>query len=180
MADFEQQLVQAYNTFFNKRQLPHPKGAGIAKRRKQAQYTSQPCDIEVYQPNTQTRFATNCLAIECKTKKMKSSTKLYWTRDFSESDNTHQIESMKQYLEKTGMKGSLAVSLRRGRGRNKHAYLIPFQYVYNKYTEDGFKGLDLEHIHETRQNTIYQIPRYDGEWHIQKQHCPRNAPVKIE
>lgn len=122
---FENELTRAINNSF--------KDLGIAYRRKQAKYTDQTFDIFVDHPD-------NYVAIECKSIKEKLNKKLYWSSHFSDN----QIERETYFLKRSGRKGYLAVELRRGRGKQKKAYLLPWDTLLK--CKESSKGLSLNKI----------------------------------
>lgn len=51
----------------------------------------------------------------------------------------HQIDRISDFLEKTGIKGFLAVELRMSVGKERQAYLVPWDIVEKKYQEKDKK-----------------------------------------
>jgi Holliday junction resolvase len=117
----ESELVRAFNDYFIENAVP-----GIAFRRKQHRFTSQYCDILVDSAHQDHQY----LAIEHKSFKTSSSSKLYFSQHFSsetdedELDSGHQIERISEFEERTGRKAYLAVEVRQGRGKPKKLFFM--------------------------------------------------------
>lgn len=137
MTEFERGLVNAFNEFFEKEEIN-----GIAHRKKQHRFSSQLCDVLV-----DSEHEMFYLAIENKSIKESSTNKLYFSQHFSESDNGHQVERITDFLNRSGRKGLLAVEIKRGRGRPREAYAVPWRVVKRKY-QNGDPGLSIEEIRE--------------------------------
>lgn len=129
-----------YNNFFKS---DSSNFNGIAHRKKQHRYTSQLTDVLV--DSTHPCFYQ---AIECKGLKEDCNNKIYFSSHFSENDEGHQIERMKDFCERSGRAGYLAVEIKRGRGKPKTAYLIPWTVLESYYYDDmpGISLSDLEDI----------------------------------
>ncbi len=137
MTEFERELVNAFNNFFDEEEIN-----GIAHRKKQHRFSSQLCDVLV-----DSEHEMFYLAIENKSVKESSTNKLYFSQHFSESDNGHQVDRISDFLDKSGRKGILAVEIKRGRGRPRQAYAVPWQIVKERF-ENGEPGLHLDEIRE--------------------------------
>ncbi|MFB6145163.1 MAG: hypothetical protein ABEJ99_01510 [Candidatus Nanohaloarchaea archaeon] len=137
MTDFERALVNSFNNFFKEEEIN-----GIAHRKKQHRFSSQLCDILV-----DSEHEMFYLAIENKSVKTSSTNKLYFSQHFSNSKNGHQVERISDFIEKSGRTGFLAVELKRGRGRTRKAYMVPWTVVREKY-ENGEAGIPLDEIQE--------------------------------
>ncbi|MFB6204187.1 MAG: hypothetical protein ABEJ75_00920 [Candidatus Nanohaloarchaea archaeon] len=135
MTDFERELVNAFNNFFEEEGIN-----GIAHRKKQHRFSSQLCDVLV-----DSEHEMFYLAIENKSVKTSSTNKLYFSQHFSVSDNGHQVERITDFLRRSGRKGFLAVELKRGRGRSRKAYMVPWDAILEAY-EAGETGLHLDEI----------------------------------
>lgn len=135
MTEFERELVKAFNQFFEEENIN-----GIAHRKKQHRFSSQLCDVLV-----DSEHDMFYLAIENKSVKTSSTNKLYFSQHFSVSDGGHQVERISDFLDKSGRKGLLAVELKRGRGRPREAYVVPWSVIREKY-EAGETGLHLDEI----------------------------------
>ncbi|MFB6182452.1 MAG: hypothetical protein ABEI78_00155 [Candidatus Nanohaloarchaea archaeon] len=135
MTDFERELVNAFNTFFEEEDID-----GIAHRKKQHRFSSQLCDVLV-----DSRHDMFYLAIENKSIKKSKTNKLYFTQHFSDSSEGHQVERITEFLNKSGRTGYLAVEVKRGRGRQRKAYLVPWKEVWDRY-ESGDPGISLEEL----------------------------------
>jgi len=137
MTEFERELVNSFNSFFEEETIE-----GIAHRMKQHRFSSQLCDVLVDSPHDMFY-----LAIENKSVKTSSTNKLYFTQHFSVSDNGHQVKRISDFLDRSGRKGFLAVELKKGRGRPREAYMVPWTFVRESF-ENGEKGLHLDEIKE--------------------------------
>lgn len=137
MTEFERELVKAFNQFFEDEEIN-----GIAHRKKQHRFSSQLCDVLV-----DSEHDMFYLAIENKSVKTSSTNKLYFSQHFSVSDGGHQVERISDFLDKSGRKGLLAVELKRGRGRPREAYIVPWSVIREKY-ENGEAGLHLDEIRD--------------------------------
>ncbi len=150
MTDFERSLVKSFNRFFESRKI-----RGIAYRRKQHRFSSQFVDILVDSFNPDFY-----LAIENKSLKTSSADKLYFSQHFSKTDEGHQVERIDDFVHRSGRKGFLAVELRRGTGRPRKAYMIPWNEVMERF-ENGGKGFSVEEIKDfpeiKRNSTNYKI-----------------------
>jgi Holliday junction resolvase len=87
------------------------------------------------------------LAIENKSVKTKSTNKLYFSQHFSVSDGGHQVERISDFVDRSGRKGFLAVEFKRGVGRPRKAFLVPWKDVRDRY-QDGQAGFHLDEIKE--------------------------------
>ncbi|MHC1593604.1 MAG: hypothetical protein ACXQT1_05960 [Methermicoccaceae archaeon] len=138
MSDFERKLVNVLNAAFrgaNKRAIAH--------RMKQSRFTSQVVDVLV------DSLDPECyLAIECKSISLEKGAKaLYFSQHFTvDSHGVHQLTHMREYLGLSGRRGILAVELRRGAGKRKEAYFIPWCTVIRKFDskEVGFSVGEIE------------------------------------
>lgn len=137
MTEFERGLVNAFNNFFQDESID-----GIAHRKKQHRFSSQLCDVLV-----DSEHEMFYLAIENKSVKESSTNKLYFSQHFSVSDGGHQVERISDFLDRSGRKGVLAVEIKRGRGRPREAYAVPWQVVRQKFENDE-TGLHLDEIRE--------------------------------
>lgn len=151
MTEFERQLVKAFNWRFKGDNTPE----GLAYRQKQHRFSSQLCDIMIDSGDDD-----YYLAVENKKLKTQSEKKLYFSQHFSVSNEGHQAERMQEFIEKSGRTGFLAVELRRGVGKPRKAYMIPWEDVYNKYDNDE-SGLSLKEIKE-----YCEIPRDSSQYTI--------------
>jgi Holliday junction resolvase len=137
MTDFERALVNSFNEFFEQEDIQ-----GIAHRKKQHRFSSQLCDVLV-----DSKHDTFYLAIENKSVKTSSTNKLYFSQHFSESKNGHQIERITDFLNRSGRRGYLAVEFKRGRGKARKAYMVPWEVLLDYYESDE-AGMPLEEIQE--------------------------------
>lgn len=150
MTEFERELVKAFNNFFQEEEI-----SGIAHRKKQHRFSSQLCDVLV-----DSEHEMFYLAIENKSVKESSTNKLYFSQHFSESDGGHQVDRISDFLDRSGRKGILAVEIKRGRGRPREAYAVPWNIVRERF-ENGETGLHLDEIREypeiSRSSESYSI-----------------------
>ncbi|MFB6158662.1 MAG: hypothetical protein ABEJ95_03290 [Candidatus Nanohalobium sp.] len=137
MTDFERALVNSFNEFFKEEGIE-----GIAHRKKQHRFSSQLCDVLVDSPHE-----TFYLAIENKSVKTSSTGKLYFSQHFSQSNGGHQVERISDFIDRSGRRGFLAVELKRGRGRARKAYMVPWSAVRGAYRKDE-AGLHIDEIQE--------------------------------
>lgn len=135
MTDFERALVNSFNDYFEDEDMQ-----GIAHRKKQHRFSSQLCDVLVDSPHE-----TFYLAIENKSIKESSTNKLYFSQHFSVSDGGHQIERITDFLNRSGRTGFLAVEIKRGRGKARQAYMVPWNYLLEVYESDE-AGVPIEDI----------------------------------
>lgn len=112
--DFENVMVKSLNKFYkNKR--------AFAYRLNQSKYKKQIIDILSDSQNPKYFFCMECKSIK--------TTKLYFNSHFVEG----QIENETIFINKTGRYGLLAIEFRRGVGKPREAYLIPWILVYERY-----------------------------------------------
>ncbi len=137
MTDFERELVHAFNNFFEDEGL-----SGIAHRKKQHRFSSQLCDVLVDSPHDMFY-----LAIENKSVKTSSTNKLYFSQHFSDTKEGHQVARISDFLDRSGRQGFLAVELKRGRGKSRKAYMVPWKIVRNRFENDE-TGIHLDEIQE--------------------------------
>lgn len=127
MNRFESQVVKTLNTFFSKAFI----NAFAYRFPKANRYSTQYCDVLV--DSRDVRFF---LAIECKSTEADV---LYFSTFHVRKDGTHQLDTLRNFVERTERTGFIAIEL-------KHkAYLVPLGYVYRKW-RDGKKGLDIINI----------------------------------
>lgn len=147
MTDFERALVNSFNEFFAEESIQ-----GIAHRKKQHRFSSQLCDVLVDSPHE-----TFYLAIENKSIKTSSTNKLYFSQHFSDTDEGHQVERITDFVNRSGRKGYLAVELKRGRGRSRKAFMVPWRDVVERYgSKPGFSVEELSQYPE--------VTRISGEY----------------
>lgn len=155
MTEFERELVKAFNRFFEENGVN-----GIAYRRKQHRFSSQFVDVLVDSADP-----AYYLAIENKSVKTSSSNKLYFSQHFSESDDGHQVDRISDFVERSGRRGYLAVEMKRGRGKPRRAFLVPWRALKRRYDagEVGIPLDDLERFYEIdRSSADYSIGRVFG------------------
>ncbi|MFB6241825.1 MAG: hypothetical protein ABEJ36_03425 [Candidatus Nanosalina sp.] len=137
MTDFERALVNSFNKFFAEEEID-----GVAHRKKQHRFSSQLCDVLVDSPHEMFY-----MAIENKSVKTSSTNKLYFSQHFSESKNGHQVERISDFVDRSGRRGFLAVELKRGRGRARKAYMVPWVEVREAY-QKGESGIHIDKLQE--------------------------------
>lgn len=137
MTDFERELVNAFNRFFDEEEID-----GIAHRKKQHRFSSQLCDVLVDSPHDMFY-----MAIENKSVKTSSTNKLYFSQHFSVSDGGHQVKRISDFLDRSGRQGYLAVELKRGRGRPRKAYMVPWSFLRERYENDE-TGVHLDELEQ--------------------------------
>ncbi|MDY6769581.1 MAG: hypothetical protein SVU88_01275 [Candidatus Nanohaloarchaea archaeon] len=135
MTEFERELVKAFNRYFD-----GAEERGIAYRRKQHRFSSQFLDVLV--DSIRPEFY---LGIENKSVSTSATNKLYFSQHFSESDDGHQVDRITEFLRRSGRTGFLAVEVKRGRGKQRKAYLIPWKQVRERY-EDGAPGIAIDEL----------------------------------
>jgi Holliday junction resolvase len=135
MTDFERALVNSFNEFFEEESIE-----GIAHRKKQHRFSSQLCDVLVDSPHE-----AFYLAIENKSVKTDSTNKLYFSQHFSQSNGGHQVERISDFIDRSGRKGFLAVEFKRGRGKARKAYMVPWKELRKVYRRDE-AGMHLDDI----------------------------------
>lgn len=145
MTDGERELVKSINKFFTENSLK-----GIAYRRKQHRFSSQFVDILV---NT-AEEDLNDVAIEHKSFKKSSSSKLYFSQHFSDSEKEDsvlgckkQVERVKEFQRLSGFNTFLGVEVKRGRGRSRRQFILPWSDLYRLY-ESGESGVSIPFLEE--------------------------------
>lgn len=150
MTEFERELVKAFNRFFADNGVD-----GIAYRRKQHRFSSQFVDVLVDSGRPE-----YYLAIENKSVKTSAANKLYFTQHFSESEDGHQVDRITDFVKRSGRRGYLAVELKRGRGKPRKAYMIPWRALRRRY-DAGEVGIPLEDL-----DRFYEIDRDSADYNI--------------
>ncbi|HQD25983.1 MULTISPECIES: Holliday junction resolvase [Methanoculleus] len=147
MANFELEVASCINRFFAQRKMQ-----GFAYRLKQSKFNTQYVDVLV--DSLDPRYY---LAIECKSI---SGKKLYFSKHFHlDKNNVHQVDSITDFIRKTGRRGFLAVEFRFGAGIPKEAYLMPWEQVLERYRTAP--GISIEDFRLccalTRSNGEYEL-----------------------
>lgn len=150
MTEFERELVKAFNRFFMGNGID-----AIAYRRKQHRFSSQFVDILV-----DSAEPTYYLAIENKSIKTSSANKLYFSQHFSMANDRHQVDRITDFLQRSGRRGYLAVELKRGRGKPRKAFLVPWNALLRRY-ESGDVGIPVEDLER-----FYEIDRDSEDYSI--------------
>ena len=144
-SDFERDLINTLNENSDNRYK--------ATRFKQHRFSSQLCDVIVLSDQPQYYKAIECKSLKAdqdnlKDEKKGSAGKLYFTQHFSTNDDgKHQLDRMKQFIDKSHMKGVIAVSIKRGPGKRRLYYALDFQEVYEKYKADQ-SGITFDYMKE--------------------------------
>ena len=152
MTEFERSLVNSFNRFFRSEGI-----RGIAYRRKQHRFSSQFVDILVDSFNPD-----YYLAIENKSLKTSTSDKLYFSQHFSKNEEGHQVERIDNFIHRSGRRGFLAVELRRGCGKPRKAFMIPWDEILERYEGDS-TGLSVDEIKK-----FPEIRRDSAEYLVEK------------
>jgi len=147
LTEFERNLVKSLNSYFKSKDIN-----AIAYRRKQHRFSSQFIDVLVDSLNPDFYMAIENKSISTK----KGAKCLYFSQHFSKT----QVEDIDIFLKRSGRRGYLAVELKRGRGKNREAFVIPWADVIRKY-EKGEVGFDIEEI-----RTFKKIYGKDSEYDI--------------
>ncbi|MFB6265847.1 MAG: hypothetical protein ABEI07_02055 [Candidatus Nanohaloarchaea archaeon] len=140
MTEFERELVKAFNRFFEENNE-----RGIAYRRKQHRFSSQFVDVLV--DSIKPEFY---LAIENKSISTKATNKLYFSQHFSESEDGHQVDRISDFLQRSGRRGYLAVEVKRGRGKQRKAFFVPWKVLKERY-DSGEPGIGIEELEDFRE-----------------------------
>lgn len=155
MTEFERALVKAFNRFFDA-----AGERGIAYRRKQHRFSSQFVDVLV--DSIRPEFY---LAIENKSVSTSATNKLYFSQHFSESENGHQVDRISDFLDRSGRTGYLAVEVKRGRGRPRRAFMVPWRELRERWEEDA-TGIHIDELEEfpeiERDSERYRIDHIFG------------------
>lgn len=133
MTEFERDLVNSFNEFFEDENV-----RAVAYRRKQHRFSSQVVDVLVDSLNPDFYLAIENKSIST----AKGAGSLYFSQHFSES----QVPRLSDFLERSGRRGFLAVELKRGTGRKREAYVLPWSDVVERWeSEDpGFKVEEIK------------------------------------
>jgi len=123
MTEFERDLVKSLNEFFEAEEV-----SAIAYRRKQHRFSSQVVDVLVDSLNPDFYLAIENKSIST----AKGAGSLYFSQHFSDD----QVPRLSDFLEKSGRTGYLAVELKRGTGKKREAYVIPWSDVESKFGSD--------------------------------------------
>jgi len=134
MSDFEREIVHCLNRYFKTHHIQ-----GFAYRLKQHKFTSQYVDVLVDSLNP-----SYYLSIECKSIMDK---KLYFSQHFhADKNNVHQVDTISDFLSKTGRTGYLAIEFRHGPGKANEAFLIPWATVTEHFRNN--RGITVEDARE--------------------------------
>ncbi|MCK8519301.1 Holliday junction resolvase [Methanoculleus sp. 7T] len=164
MANFEWEITSCINRFF-----AHRKMQGFAYRLKQSKFNTQYVDVLV--DSLDPRYY---LAIECKSISEK---KLYFSQHFHfDRNNVHQVDSITDFIRKTGRRGFLAVEFRFGAGKPKEAYLMPWDTLLEYY--GSVPGISIDDFRLccalARSNGEYDLPGLDTNQY------PLTPPTDVE
>lgn len=163
MSDQEHELVRAFEDYFLEKEN------GIAWRDTQHMGSDQKLDIFVDTPET--RFTG--LGIEHKAVKTSSTNKLYFTQHFSEKEMengevVHQVETITEFLERSGRVGWLAIQVRRGRGNPTDTYMLTWEFVKKMYEDEDEAGIDLRLLDDwaEERREVFKLERENSQWII--------------
>ena len=130
MSDFEREIVHCLNHFFKTHYIQ-----AFAYRLKQSRYTNQPVDVLVDSLNPAYHLSIECKSIIDK--------KLYFSQHFpTDKNKVHQVDTISDFITKTGRIGYLAVEFRQGPGKANEGFLIPWPVVVEHYKAD--KGITID------------------------------------
>lgn len=141
---FERKLVNKLNNKSN--------GKYFAKRFKQSRFTSQITDVVVFSDKEEYYYSVECKTKKVDTEKLNKDNnttegKIYFSQHFSQTEDGHQIENFQDFLEKSHMKGVLAVAYRKGRGRKVEYWALDFDLVVEKF-RNGDSGITKPFVEE--------------------------------
>jgi Holliday junction resolvase len=130
MSDFEREMVNCLNRFFAAHHIP-----GYASRPPHRRPANRSMDVLADSPDPSYSIGFKCKSI--------SDRKLYFSQHFPvDRDNVHQVDTITDYLQKTGRTGYLAVEFRQGPERPGQAFLIPWPVVIRLFRDSN--GISLE------------------------------------
>lgn len=147
MTEFERDLVKSFNAFFDEEDVK-----AVAYRRKQHRFSSQVVDILVDSLNPSFYLAVENKSIST----AKGASSLYFSQHFGND----QVPRLNEFLERSGRTGFLAVELRRGTGRKRRAFIVPWEDVVERWRSDepGFKVEELrEYCELERGDGLYEV-----------------------
>jgi len=133
--EFEKQIALAFNEYFT-----NTGTKALAYRNKQWKYSKQTFDVFV-----DSRRPEHYLAIECKSVDATVTRKLYWKKHFHNKDGISQIDEESAHLKLTGRNGLLAVEARKGVGKPRSCWLVPWRTVFHAFYS-GEPGLWIDQI----------------------------------
>ncbi|KGK98295.1 hypothetical protein LI82_11305 [Methanococcoides methylutens] len=154
MTEFERELVQSFNAFFEKNNV-----RGIAHRLKQHRFTPQFLDVLVDSLNPDYYMGIECKSISVE----KGANALYFTQHFTvDKKGSHQIDRISDFLRRSGRNGFLAVELRMGAGCARKAHIIPWDDLYSRFHDESSLKYTVEEI-----QTYPPIERKSGHYLIE-------------
>ncbi|AKB27453.1 hypothetical protein MSSAC_0762 [Methanosarcina siciliae C2J] len=137
MTEFERVLVNSFNAYIKEKGI-----RAISYRLKQHRFTSQFLDVLVDSLDPDLYLGIECKSISVD----KGANALYFSQHFTvDKKGIHQIERISDYLNRSGRKGFLAVELRLGTGREREAYMVPWEELEKFYRTKNLK-LTVEEI----------------------------------
>lgn len=131
---FERDLVNRLNDY--KSNLDIDEKGFFAQRKKQSRFVSQDIDIVL-----DSLFPKFYAGIECKAR---SKERLNFKADFRDEN---QLETIQEFIDKTGRVGILAYRHKRGRGKPRKHYAILWDEVMEIFNE-GNASISLDYIKE--------------------------------
>lgn len=147
MTEFERDLVKSFNAFFDEESVK-----AVAYRRKQHRFSSQVVDILVDSLNPNFYLAVENKSIST----AKGANSLYFSQHFGND----QVTRLNEFLKQSGRTGFLAVELRRGTGRKRKAFIVPWVDVVERWRSEkpGFKVEELEGYSELKRGDgLYEV-----------------------
>lgn len=113
---------------------------GFAFRLKQSRFTNQIIDCLIDSKKY------GYFAIECKSAMYKNGRTIYFSQYFTTNKyGKHQIETISDYIHKSGRKGYIFIEKRKGRGYKNITYAVPWNYL-EKLFNKGDKGITWKQI----------------------------------
>ncbi len=130
MSDFEREIVQCLNRFFRTKQIQ-----GFAYRPKPQKFPNRYGDVLTDSPDSRYNLLIECTSIIDK--------KLYFSQHFhADKQNVHPVDTISDYLAKTGRTGFLAIEFRQEAGNPGEAFLIPWETIVEHFRNN--RGIAIE------------------------------------
>ncbi|WP_440945706.1 hypothetical protein ACSAZL_16595 [Methanosarcina sp. T3] len=131
MTEFERVLVNSFNAYIEENGI-----RAISYRLKQHRFTSQFLDVLVDSLDPDLYLGIECKSISVD----KGANALYFSQHFTvDKKGVHQIDRISDYLNRSGRRGFLAVELRFGTGRDRAAYMVPWEELEKSYHAENLK-----------------------------------------
>jgi hypothetical protein len=130
MSDFEREIVHCMNQFFKAHHIP-----GFAYRLRQHPSTNQHTGVLADSLNPSYHLAIECKSIIDK--------KIYFSQHFhTNKTKVHRVDTISDFLEKSGRTGFLAAEFRQGPEKAGEAFLIPWTVVVDHFR--ATKGITID------------------------------------